>query len=270
MTVDRRAVLRSTASLAALTATGGLVSACDGESAPQGGAPSAAADRTPSAPSPSPDRSPSPSPAALPPLAPGTPEEVASGPRDRPQVALTFHGAGDPGLATALLAAAEQHGARLTVMAVGSWLDQQPQMAARILTGGHELGNHTQNHLDINSLPVDQVRAEIEQCAQRLQRLTGTIGRWFRASGTEHANRTVLEQARAVGYQHQLSFGLDPLDYTDPGAAVVQRRVLSAIGPGSVVTLHMGHQGTVDALPGILDGLAGRGLHAVTASQLFA
>jgi peptidoglycan/xylan/chitin deacetylase (PgdA/CDA1 family) len=206
----------------------------------------------------------------LPPLAPGTPVEVAYGPRSGKNVALTFHGSGDPKLATALLEIAEQRGAKLTVMAVGSWLDQQPQMARRILDAGHELGNHTQNHLNISAMAPDQARAEIAQCADRLQRLTGSIGRWFRPSATQYATPMVREQARAVGYEHVLSFDVDPRDYSDPSAAELQRRVLNSVRGGSVVALHMGHQCTVDALPAILDGLAKSGLKPVTASQLCA
>lgn len=206
----------------------------------------------------------------LPPLAPGTPAEVAYGPRTGKNVALTFHGSGDPKLATALLEIAEQRGAKLTVMAVGSWLDQQPQMARRILDGGHELGNHTQNHQNISAMAPDQARAEIAQCAERLQRLTGSIGRWFRPSAAQYATPMVREQARAVGYEHVLSFDVDPRDYNDPSAAELQRRVLGSAKGGSVVALHMGHQCTVDALPGILDGLAKAGLKPVTASQLCA
>nr|BFD90108.1 hypothetical protein KitaXyl93_14680 [Kitasatospora sp. Xyl93] len=305
MTADRRTVLRTTARLAALAATGGLLTACGtgtrrradpgalsahpgtvdpqhttdpawnggegpgspapsapAEPAPAGGPTAAAAAATqPSAP---------PAPPALPPLAPGTPVEVAYGPRTGRNVALTVHGSGDPKLATALLEAAEQRGARLTVMVVGSWLDQQPQMARRILDGGHELGNHTQNHLNISAMTPDQARAEIAQCAERLQRLTGSIGRWFRPSAAQYATPMVREQARAVGYEHVLSFDVDPRDYGDPSAAELQRRVLNSVRGGSVVALHMGHQCTVDALPGILDGLAKAGLKPVTASQLCA
>ncbi|GAA2749336.1 polysaccharide deacetylase family protein [Kitasatospora cinereorecta] len=285
MTVDRRTVLRTTARLATLTATGGLAAACG--AAPDGPAPepsSFAARPQPShlstagpgasglpedAGSASASASPSPTaPSPAPPLAASTPVEVVNGPRDRPQVTLTFHGQGDPAVATAILQAAEQRGARLTVLAVGSWLDQQPQMAERILSGGHELGNHTQNHLDISTMSPDRAHAEIAQCAERLQRLTGSIGRWFRPSAAQFANPMVRTQAKLVGYDHCLSFDVDPRDYSDPGAEVVQRRVLNAVTGGSVVALHMGHRGTVDALPGILDGLAARGLHAVTASQL--
>ncbi|MFD9126052.1 polysaccharide deacetylase family protein [Kitasatospora sp. NPDC059571] len=291
MTVDRRTVLRASARLAALAAASGALSACGDSAAPSKpeaqGVSFAARSRpthlatdgpaatgmpapgtTPGAP-PGAAGSPSasPPPTAEPSLAPGTPDEVVSGPSDRQEVALTFHGQGDPAIATAVLTAAEQRGARLTVLVVGSWLDQQPQMAQRILDGGHELGNHTQNHLDISSMSPEQAYAEIAECADRLQRLTGSIGRWFRPSAAQYANAMVREQARQVGYAHCLSFDMDPRDYTDPGAEVVQRRVLKAVG-GSIVALHMGHRGTADALPGILDGLSARGLRAVTASTL--
>jgi peptidoglycan/xylan/chitin deacetylase (PgdA/CDA1 family) len=286
MSVDRRRILRTTAQLATLTAAGGLLTACGQEAATGAGGPHTAARPTagtgggavalspnmiPNAtgtPTVGPSPTASASAPALPPLAAGTPAEVVSGPRDRPQVALTFHGQGDPRLATALLTAAEQHGAKLTVLVVGSWLDQQPQMAERILSGGHELGNHTQNHLDISSMSPDQAFAEIADCADRLKKLTGSIGRWFRPSAAQFATSQVKEQARRAGYEHCLSFDLDPRDYADPGAEVVQRRILGSIRPGSIVALHMGHQGTVDALPAVLTALQQRGLSAVTASQL--
>ncbi|KJS59380.1 polysaccharide deacetylase family protein [Streptomyces rubellomurinus] len=300
MTADRRTVLRTAAKLAALSAAGGLLTSCGsgghrrsdtgalaahpgsvdpthttdpawgGGEGPASAAPSAspeaqsteaAAAAQPSAP---------PTPPALPPLAAGTPFEVVSGPRTGKNVALTFHGSGDPKLATALLEAAEQRGAKVTVMVVGSWLDQQPQMARRILDGGHELGNHTQNHLNISAMTPDQARAEIAQCADRLKRLTGSIGRWFRPSAAQYATATVRDQAKAVGYEHVLSFDVDPRDYSDPTAAELQRRVLGSVRGGSVVALHMGHQCTIDALPGILDGLGKAGLKPVTASQLCA
>nr|WP_280699696.1 polysaccharide deacetylase family protein [Kitasatospora sp. GP82] len=286
MTVDRRTVLRSTARLAAITAATGVTTSC-GDSDGAGGA-GATPERAGRSPTPStvpvgpgpttasptaptvPASPAQPTAPALPTLAANTPVEVTNGPRNRPQVALTFHGQGDPALALALLTAAEEHGARLTVLVVGSWLDQQPQMARRILDGGHELGNHTQNHRDISHLPAAAARAEVQQCADRLERLTGSIGRWFRPSAAQYATPMVREQARLVGYEHCLSFDVDPRDYTDPGSEVVQRRVLNAAIGGSVVALHMGHKGTVEALPGILEGLAGLGLTAVTASQLCA
>ena len=74
--------------------------------------------------------------------------------------------------------------------------------------------------------------------------------------------------AGAAGYPTVLSYDVDSRDFTDPGAAAIRRNVASA-GAGSVVSLHLGHPGTLTALPGIIDDLAARGLTPVTAGHLF-
>lgn len=184
-------------------------------------------------------------------------------------VALTFHGDGPPALATALLAEAERNGAQLTVLAVGHWLARYPEMAERVLHGGHELGNHTENHLAIDRMPESIAYREIELCAARLEKLTGSRGRWFRQSQGQHASPEVRAAAQRAGYTTLLSYDVDPLDYRDPGSNAVAHNVLSRIQGGDVVSMHLGHPGTVTALPLILDGLRQRGLRPVTASELF-
>ena len=199
---------------------------------------------------------------------PGQPAQIDHGPRDRPRVALTFHGQGDPAIATALLKEAERAHARVTVLAVGTWLDEHPTVARRVLDGGHDLGNHTLHHRDINAMSEAEARAEITGCADRLRRLTGSIGTWFRPSRTPRATPLVESVARAAGYPHVLSYDVDSLDYTSPGAAEVTRKVTSEIRDGSVVSLHFGYADTVAALPALLEDLDRRGLAAVTTTEL--
>ncbi|MDV9189694.1 polysaccharide deacetylase family protein, partial [Streptomyces sp. SR27] len=193
---------------------------------------------------------------------------IAHGPRDRPRVALTFHGQGDPALARTLLGQAEKAGARVTVLAVGSWLDAHPDLARRVLDGGHDLGNHTQRHIDINAMTEDRAHAEIAACADRLRRLTGSIGTWFRPSRTQHAAPAVLRAARRAGYPHVLSYDVDSLDFTSPGAPAVVRNVTGTVRAGSVVSLHFGYPDTAAALPLLLADLDRRGLSAVTTTEL--
>jgi peptidoglycan/xylan/chitin deacetylase (PgdA/CDA1 family) len=183
-------------------------------------------------------------------------------------VALTFHGQGDPAVATSLLGEAEKAGARVTVLAVGTWLDEHPELARRVLDGGHDLGNHTLRHLDINAMPRAEAAAEIQGCADRLKRLTGSIGTWFRPSRSPRASPLVARLAREAGYPHTLSYEVDSLDFTSPGAAAVTRNVLSGVRPGSVVSLHFGYADTVAALPALLHELDRRGLRAVTTTEL--
>nr|WP_019889606.1 polysaccharide deacetylase family protein [Streptomyces purpureus] len=249
---DRRGALRMGAAAAV---AGALTTACAGHDSPP----------VPAAPATTP---PAPAPAPGPRRFPGRPAQITHGPTGRPRVALTFHGGGDPATARALLAEAERGGARLTVLAVGSWLDEHPAMARRILDGGHELGNHTQRHLDINAMAEDEAYAEITTCATRLRRLTGSIGTWFRPSRAKAASPLVQRLAQRAGYPHVLSYDVDSLDFTSPGAPAVLRTVTRQIRNGSVVSLHFGYADTVAALPALLDELDRRGLRAVTTTEL--
>jgi peptidoglycan/xylan/chitin deacetylase (PgdA/CDA1 family) len=65
-----------------------------------------------------------------------------------------------------------------------------------------------------------------------------------------------------------VSYDVDSLDYTDPGPDAVVAAVLGSGRRGSIVSLHLGHPGTVTALPAILRGLARRGLRPVTLTGL--
>lgn len=270
---DRRTALRAGLAVLGTAAASAGAAACSGEDRPSvpaaagrpGSEPASpaagSAGSTGSAGSPSGTRSPAGRTQAL--------AEVDHAATGRPQVALTFHGDGDPQLAEALLKEAEDHQARLTVLAVGRWLGDHPELARRVLNGGHELGNHTENHVDIARLSPAAALAEIEACAARLQKLTGSPGIWFRPSQTQHATPMLVDQARRAGYRTVLSYDVDPLDFEDPPAAQIAERLLAVIHPGAVVSLHLGHQHTVTALPAVLDGLKSRGLAAVTASELF-
>ncbi|MEU5577309.1 polysaccharide deacetylase family protein [Streptomyces huasconensis] len=261
---DRRRALRAGAGLVAASA---LTAGCTAT----GGAP--ARDHPPAsgtAPGPSTAKAPRPAPAAAPAPRrfPGRPVQIAHGPRTRPEVALTFHGHGDPATAKALLTEAERAGARVTVLAVGSWLDEHPALARRVLDGGHDLGNHTQRHLDINHMSEADAHAEITGCADRLRRLTGSIGTWFRPSRTRTATPLVERLARRAGYPHVLSYDVDSLDHTSPGAPAITRTIAAEVRAGSVVSLHFGYADTVAALPDVLQELERRGLHAVTTTEL--
>jgi peptidoglycan/xylan/chitin deacetylase (PgdA/CDA1 family) len=53
-----------------------------------------------------------------------------------------------------------------------------------------------------------------------------------------------------------------------PTAGDIVAKVLSRAQGGSIVLLHVGGTHTAEALPGIVDGLRGRGLEPVTVADL--
>lgn len=195
--------------------------------------------------------------------------EVGRGNSDRPQVALTFHGAGDPAIARDVLDVLNSRPAHVTVMVVGSWLAANSSLAGVIASAGHELGNHTWTHPVLADLSPSGIQDEIDRCRDLLVQLTGSPGAFFRQSSAQHATDQILDIAGRSGYGTCLSYDIDSTDWTDPGPSAIRRAVAAATA-GSVVSLHFGHPGTVEALPGILDDLAARGLTPVTASTLLA
>jgi peptidoglycan/xylan/chitin deacetylase (PgdA/CDA1 family) len=196
--------------------------------------------------------------------------DIVHGPRDRGQVALTFHGQGPVELVHTILSACQRADAHITVFAVGNWVETTPGIAREIVAAGHELGNHTWSHQQMKQLsPAEAVR-EATKGAEALRAAVGTSGWWFRPSGTQHSTPTIREAAKAAGYQRCVSYDVDPGDYLDPGVAAVRDRTLAAVQAGSIVSLHFGHPGTATAIPAILAGLKSRGLAPVTLSRLLA
>jgi peptidoglycan/xylan/chitin deacetylase (PgdA/CDA1 family) len=188
------------------------------------------------------------------------------------RVALTFHCSGDTSLVDAMLHALSVAEVRSTLFVVGSWLETNSAYARRFLDAGHELANHTYSHPVLSSLSASAATTEIVKCRDVLQTLTGVPGKWFRPSGTSDGvtrpTATVMSAAHNAGYPVVVGYDIDPLDYNDPGASAVVSRVTSNVQPGSIVSLHFGHRGTVEALPPIVADLRKRGLRPVTVSDL--
>lgn len=198
---------------------------------------------------------------------------VVNGDRSSGSVALTFHTNGDLAQVRSILDIAEARHVPITAFVVGNWLDANPSMGARLVQGGHEVANHTYTHPTFERLTPAAMATEITRCRDVLARTTGGGGgTWFRLSGTEDGtaapSAAALKAAGDAGYRGVVGFDVDPHDYQDPGAKAVVDRTLAAVQAGSIISLHMGHAGTIDALPAILDGLAARQLRPVTLTTL--
>lgn len=98
----------------------------------------------------------------------------------------------------------------------------------------------------------------------------GGPGRWFRPSSMDVPTGDVLAEAGRAGYATVVGYGVDSLDFTDPGAEVVRSNVIDVVAAGDIVGLHFGHPDAIAALDGIVDGLEGMGLRPVTVGTLLA
>lgn len=193
---------------------------------------------------------------------------VNHGPTNANTVALTFHLGGDPTLVGELLDLLKTSGITSTLFAIGDWLTANPGLGHRAVDDGHELGNHTKSHQSMMKLSRADVRAEIVGGGQELIPFIGSIGKWFRPSGTDVPSDVILEEAGLAGYAVSVGYDIDSRDYTEPGAQAVVARVKKGLHPGAIVSLHFGHRDTIDAIPQVLDLLTTAGLTPVTMTGL--
>lgn len=192
-------------------------------------------------------------------------------------VALTFDDCFLPALLEPLLQDLESVGARATFFCIGRVFRAHPELARRLVAGGHELGNHTLHHRMLVPRPNREViDAEIDGWQQAVEEALGQpyATRWFRPPGmagfTTEADPDVLEAVRRRGMRVALWTidvyrSLDWPGVRDPErvAAFLRERVHG----GEIVLLHVSSW-NVEGVRRALPDLAAR-FRLVTLSEMF-
>jgi peptidoglycan/xylan/chitin deacetylase (PgdA/CDA1 family) len=162
----------------------------------------------------------------------------------------------------------ERSHARATFFVIGRQLGGEYRATMRReLADGDALGDHTFSHQNLTS--VRDVRSQLERTAAAIHSLTGYAPCVFRPPYGAY-DAAVVRTARSLGLA-TVAWNVDPRDWALPGAAAIERRVLAAVTPGSIVISHDGggpRGQTLAAYPAIIAALRARGYAIVTIPEL--
>ena len=131
------------------------------------------------------------------------------------------------------------------------------------LTLGWELGNHSHSHPDFTTLTNAQIAEELAKTEEKLSSLDGKTKHLFRPP----FGRIDKEQKTAVNVPI-IDWTIDTLDWTGASAESIYQTVFSQKESGSIVLMHDGYQGTVEALKRLLPDLKNAGYQVVSVSQM--
>jgi peptidoglycan/xylan/chitin deacetylase (PgdA/CDA1 family) len=184
-------------------------------------------------------------------------------------VALTFDDGPDPRHTDELLDVFRRRGGLGTFFLVGERAAAWPGIVDRIVADGHEIGNHSWSHAEVDGLGYSGLREEIgfgDAALARARWARGFRGLFRPPKGA--LTGTSLLYAALHRRPHVL-WSIDPRDYRAGSA----REVLDNIHRhryrgGDIILLHDTNGYTAEAVDGLLEDMARRGLQAVTVSEL--
>ncbi|MFD4908158.1 polysaccharide deacetylase family protein [Kitasatospora purpeofusca] len=190
-----------------------------------------------------------------------------------PLVALTFDDGPHPEYTPQVLDVLARYDAPAAFFCIGLHALAHPAVVRRIAAEGHILGNHSWSHAYLPDLGPIGLRAQLGFTADALAHACGGTrpSRWLRPP---YGGRSpeLLTAVAGSGLTTAL-WDVDAKDWSRPGPGVVAERVLSGVGPGSVVLMHDGggdRSQTVAALPEVITGLRRRGYRIVGLDELLA
>ncbi len=153
-----------------------------------------------------------------------------------PSFFLTFDGAPNPPGTDALLDRLGRYGVKSTFFIEGHRMENEPECARRIVAAGHELGNHTFTHRNIDELSLREVVDEISRTQEIIHNETGIITDQFRPPWGRVTPETT-EAILASGHDLVL-WNRSVRDWEGPDAGAIADRLLEGVGDGSIVVLH--------------------------------
>lgn len=177
-------------------------------------------------------------------------------------IALTFDDG--PGPYTAhLLDILKAADARATFFVLGERVARSPELVARMVAEGHEVGNHSWNHPVFPLLSESRIRQQVSATDQAIFDATGGYSVLsFRPPYGSFSPRV----AAIVPYAPTM-WDIDTRDWESRNTAAITRLARRA-RPGSIILLHDINPHSIRAIPAIIEALRAKGFVFATVHEL--
>jgi peptidoglycan/xylan/chitin deacetylase (PgdA/CDA1 family) len=197
----------------------------------------------------------------------GTMQYSETLPLEDHEVVLTFDDGPIPKYSNQILAMLAEQCVQATFFIIGRMAREYPEGVRKLITAGHSVGTHTQNHpLTMNRLPIEQAQKEIDDGIASVKAALGDpaqLSPFLRIPGLLRAG--VVEDYLASQGIQTWSADFPADDWRHVSSQTVHNLAMSRIaakGKG-ILLLHDIQARTVAALPGILRDLKAGGFRIV-------
>lgn len=186
--------------------------------------------------------------------------------RDDKVLSISFDASWGADKTISILDILDKYNVKTTFFLVGGWVDKYPEMLKEIVARGHEIGNHSDTHPHMSQQSEADIRKELHNMSDKVEKLTGVRPTLFRPPYGDYNNR-VVTVSRAEGYEC-VQWSIDSLDWKDRGTADIIKQCTYRVQPGDIVLFHNDSNDIVNALPTVIEHYQQLGYTIIPVSQI--
>lgn len=203
---------------------------------------------------------------------------VERGDSGRTEVALTFDAGEGAGHTAQILDMLNEAGIHGTFGVTGLWVEENPELAKRIVDEGHQLINHTYDHASwtgnstgLDAIDDEQRRTEVVETDRIIEDTTGyEVSPYFRFPYGDYDSGALVLLAE-LGYSYTLSWSCDTQGwngYTPEEIVDLCGPEAELGGPGAILLMHVADDNDFGALPVLIEEYAALGYDFVTCEEI--
>jgi peptidoglycan/xylan/chitin deacetylase (PgdA/CDA1 family) len=184
-------------------------------------------------------------------------------------VFITFDDGPKTGVTEPLLNILASENVKASFFLVGDSAVKYPDLIEMIHKQGHDVGNHTFDHIRLDNLSGDDLDYQLQETNRVIEDVLGNSPRFFRPPGGRF-NNVVLEALRKYGLI-PIGWAINTSDYLEWGGrkltpAQLQAKVNKVLAvvranlhPGAIVLMHNGNDISITALPLVIKYVRSQG-----------
>lgn len=156
---------------------------------------------------------------------------------------------------------------KITFFITGIWANEFPDLMQQIVDSGHEIGSHGYQHLNYETLTLEQNKEQIKKADEILSKYTERRITLFAPPSGSYNNNTLIASDK-LGYKTIL-WTIDTIDWRAGSTkdVIIDRVLKKDKFSGAIVLMHPMPE-TVKALPMLIKSMREKGLKVGTVSDV--
>ncbi|WP_077211569.1 polysaccharide deacetylase family protein [Bacillus dakarensis] len=193
------------------------------------------------------------------------PKPIYKGHPDKPMVSFIINVAWGNEFISPMLATLKKHNVRATFFLEGRWVKNHPELAKMISEAGHEVGNHSYSHPNMQQLSASAIRQEIYKTNDVIKATTGVSPVWLGPPSGSFRDEVI--KIAAEEKMGTVLWSVDTIDWKKPTPEVLINRVMSKIHNGALILMHP-TDATSKSLESLIKQIKAKNLEIDTVSEL--